>query len=174
MKDSKKEIPDKIKYLKIMNSLYSLNTKKTIIIDYKDLKNEYDKIKYLPLINVCEKVKKTQLFELDKKIIKLCSFYIKSRDLFISLKIKEKEEIKINYIEKKSITRTLQNHFSFIVKGDYFIIGASIYIFSIIFPLFPSHKIILFLKEILENLKKMFFFKNIIYILFLPLCINII
>ena len=59
-----------------------------------------------------------------------------------------------------SIIRTIQNYFSFVFNDDYYIIGTSIYFFSIVFPLFPSNKALIFLQEILENLNKMIYFRR--------------
>ena len=158
-KDSKKDIPSKLKFLKFMDSFYSLNTN-VFSIDYNYLKKEIYRPYYFGLNRVFKEEKKNQLFEFDKNIITLFSFFIKSKGLFKSLKIKENKEINIKSIEKISIIRTIQNHFSFIFNDDYFTIGTAIYFFSIVFPLFPSNKAIIFLQEILENLNKMIYFRR--------------
>ena len=165
MKDTKKEISDKINYFKLMDNFYS-NNHKEIVIDSKYLKEEFNKTYKTRSINTFIRENENQLFELDKNIIKVFLFHKKSRDLFISLKIKEKEEIKIEKVEKISIISYIESYFYTLLNRENYIRSASVYLFSIVFPLFPKNKSISFLRVIFKNLNHMKFFQRyFIYII---------
>ena len=166
IKDSKNEIPNRINYFKLMDKYYSFQKKDSITIDLKNLKEEFNKTYKQRSIKSYIRENESQLIELDKNLIKIFLFHKKSRGLFNSLKIKEKEEIIIDSIEKTSITTTLEAYFYPILNSEYFVRSSCVYIFSIIFPLFPPEKVRSFLKEILENINKAKFFQRYyIYIL---------
>ena len=154
MKDSKKEIPNTIKYFKLIDNFYSLNHRE-IVINSKDLLEEFNKTYKTRSIKSYVRESENQLFELDKNLIKIFLFHKKSRDLFISLKIKEKEEIKIDSIEKIDILSNIASYFYSFLNQEYSIRSAIIYIFAIVFPFFPKDKSISFLKEIFKNLNYM-------------------
>ena len=165
MRDSKKEIPDKINYFKLMDNFYSLSRKEKEF-DSQKLKEEFEKTYKTRAIKTYIRPTDNQLFELDKNLIKIFLFHKKSRDLFKSLKIKEKEEIKLDSIDKINIIGTIENYFYSLLNRQNYIRIASIFIFSIVFPLFPKKRTESFLKEILKNLNKIKFFQRYyIYIL---------
>ena len=161
IKDSKKEIPDKINYFQLMDNFYS-NNPKEVVIDSNDLKKEFYKTyKSRPIrLHERERENENQLFELDKNLIKIFLFHKKSRDLFISLKIKEKEEIKIEQVEKIRIISYIESNFYSLLNRENYIRSASIYLFAIVFPLFPTDKSNSFLKKVLRNLNKMKYFQR--------------
>ena len=166
MRDKKKAISEKINYFQLIDKYYSLNPKDTII-DSDKLKEEFKNSYKTRSLKSYIRETDNQLFDLDKNIIKIFLFQKKSRDLFDSLKIKEKEEIKIDTILKTSIGLTLENYFYPILDRHFFTRSSCIYIFSMVFPLFSHEKIISFLNEILNNnLSKIKYFqRNNIYII---------
>ena len=66
MKDTKKEIPDKINYFQLMDNFYS-NNPKEIVIDSKELKEEFYKTYHSRPISSHIRDNENQLFELEKK-----------------------------------------------------------------------------------------------------------
>ena len=152
--DTKNEIPTKINYFSIINKFYCLNPKETIF-NIEKLNEEINKTYKQQSITGLKGKSKNQLFELDKNLIKIFLFNKKSRELFNSLKIKEKEEVEIISIEKGSIIYVIENLYHSILNPKHYITGSIIYIFSIVFPLFPHKKIMSFLNQIL------FYFSNI-------------
>ena len=159
MMDSKDEIPDKINYFKLMDRYYG-NSKNYNEINSELLKEEFNKTYKERSIRSYTRESENQLFDLDKKIIKVFLFHKKSRDLFYSLKIKEKEEIKFDLIEKVSIASTLETFFYRIINREYLIRSSSVYIFAIVFPFFPHEIRNAYLKEIIKNVNKMKFFQR--------------
>ena len=166
MRDNKKQISEKINYFQLIEKFYSLKTENKTI-DSNDLKEEFKKNYKARTIKSYIRETENQLFDLDKNIIKIFLFHKKSRGLFESLRIKEKEEIKIDTKLKTSIGLTLENYFYPICDREFFSRSSCIYIFSMIFPLFSHKKIISFLHEMLNNnLSKIKFFqRNNIYII---------
>ena len=166
MRDKKKAISEKINYFQLIDKYYSLNPKDTII-DSDKLKEEFKNSYKTRSLKSYIRETDNQLFDLDKNIIKIFLFQKKSRDLFDSLKIKEKEEIKIDTELKTNISLTLKNFFYEILDREFFTRSSCIYIFSMIFPLFSHKKLISFLHEMLNNnLNKIKFFqRNNIYII---------
>ena len=161
IKDPKNLIPDKINYFKLIDKYYSLKSNDNMTIDIKKLKEEFNKSYRQRSIKSYIKENANQLIELDKNLIKIFLLLKKSRNLYESLKIKEKEEIKIDSIEKISIITTIETFFYSILNREYFVRCSYIYIFSIIFPLFPYQKLDLFFKELLlNNINKITFFQR--------------
>jgi hypothetical protein len=143
-----------------MDKYYSLKSDDNITVDLKNLKDEFNKSYKQRSIKSYIRENEKKLIELDKNLVKIFLFHKKSRDLFISLKIKEKDEIKIDSIEKMSITSTLEAYFYSILNRGYFIRSSCVYIFSIVFPLFPKKYSDLFFNEILNNINKIKFFQR--------------
>ena len=119
MRDNKKQISEKINYFQLIEKFYSLKTENKTI-DSNDLKEEFKKNYKARTIKSYIRETENQLFDLDKNIIKIFLFHKKSRGLFESLRIKEKEEIKIDTKLKTSIGLTLENYFYPICDREFF------------------------------------------------------
>ena len=163
--DKRNQIPENINYFNLMDKFYCLNPKE-YLCDINKLNEEISDI-YNQHMKQYKQERKNQLFELNNHLIKIFLFHKKSRKLFNSLKLKEKEEMKIDSIEKQSIIYTIENHSHSILSSKYYITCSIVFIFSIVFPLFPHKKILPFLNQILFNFSKIKFFQR--YYLFILL-----
>ena len=165
MRYNDKKLKDEIRYFELMDDFFSLKPKE-VIINSQILKAEFNKNHKQRSFKLYKKLFPKQLFDLDRNLIKIFLFHKKSRDLFSLLRIREKEEIKIDTIPKINIITTINNISNSILNVEHFARTSIIYIFSIVFPLFPEKKISSFLEEVLYNLSKIkFFHRYYIYII---------
>ena len=102
----------------------------------------------------------SQLFSLNKEIIKVFVFQKKNKDYYYSLK--KKEETKPESIFKNSIIIVTQNYFlsNYILTYSFFIRSSIVYIFSITFPIISFSKSPSFLEIVLQGLKKIKYFQR--------------
>ena len=158
--DKNDYIPLKISYFDIINSFYSSKSKGDLEINYNDLYGDYKDARNNKAITKGIKRKKRQLFYLDKNIINLFFYHKKNKELFSSLKAKEKHEITVDSEEAIFVTLTIKNALSRILNIQFFIRGAYVYIFSIIIPFFPFQTIIFYLANLLDNINQSKFFQR--------------
>ena len=160
-----KEIEDKIKikYFAIMDKLY-ISKRKDLGFDLKNLDSEYSQKNYNPSSS---KKKEVQLFVLNKDIIR--KFIYKKRNKGYYTTLEDPDEIHVDTDNKNSLSFTIQYYFSAnnILKPDYYIRGAALYIISICFAFFPEKKIPAILGEYLTETKKIIYFQR--YFIFIIL-----
>ena len=152
LNDTQKDIEGDIDYFKIMDNYYSLKPGE-IRVSYYYLNKEFQLIKDPEILSKFKKEKTNQLFSFDKNIIENFLIYRK-RGLFKSLTEKENKDFNIETNNKITIPFTIINHISQALNSTYCIISSLIYAYSIIFPLFSFNRNILYLKDILRELKK--------------------
>ena len=165
--DDNKKIPEKINYFQIMDNFYSLKPQ-DIVFNFNTLiKGFNESLRRSKFKNYVREFE-SQLVKFDKNLIKIFLFMKKNRNDFQDLKLKEKMTMtkNIESIEKISIIFSIQSYFYKVLSRSYFYRGSVIYIFSIVFPLFPKELVTNFLKEVLYNLNKTsFFHRYYVYIL---------
>ena len=157
--DKSDYIPLKISYFEIIKSFYSSKTD-DLEINYNALYGDFKEAKNKNAITKSYKTKKKQLLYLDKNIINLFLYNKKNKNLFSSLKAKEKDGITIASEEAIVLTLTIKNNLIKILNIQFFIRGALVYIFSIIFPFFPFNTIIFYLANLLDNINNNRYFQR--------------
>ena len=156
--DTKNEIPTKISYFKIIDSLYS-STSGIINIPYDKLFSDFKESSAKNLFLSVKKNNKNQLFTLDKDIVNLFLFFKRNKkNLFKSLKQRDKLNNEIKSVNKNLVSKMVFNNFFPIASPFYFIRASIIYIFSMTFPFFSFNTSIFYLVNLLENIKKMNYF----------------
>ena len=155
-----KEGMEKMPYFRIIDDLYRCK-KNNIEINFNCLKKEiiknFDEGK---MILLREKEEKSQLFTLEKEIIKIFIFQKKNKGYYKSL-IRQ-EETKPESIAKTSIITITQDYFlkNYFLERSFFVRSSIVYIFSLTFPLIPFSKSIYFLGVVLDGLKKIKYFQR--------------
>ena len=159
--DPQNKIPQYISYFKIINYIYSAKPS-SILIDFNYLFKGFKELNSKTLTEKRRKTnEKSQLFYLDKNIIKTLLYYIKNnKNVFKDLKEKEKKVITIESVERMSIFITIQNSFSKVLNQNYFIRASVVFIFSIVFPIFSSKTIETYLVHLTGSINKMEYFQR--------------
>ena len=163
LNDTQKDLNGDIDYFKIMDNYYSLKPGE-IRVSYYYLNKEFQLIKDPDILSKFKKEKANQLFSFDKNIIENFLIYRK-RGFFKSLTEKENKDFNIETNSKISIPLTIMNHFALDLNTDHYIISSLIYAYSIIFPLFSFNTNILYLTDILRELKKIKYIRFYVNIL---------
>ena len=154
--DLKNEIPLKFSYFKIIDSFYS-SENEYVDISFNNLYKDFKENKNI-FINI-KNTKKHQLFYLEKDIINIFLFKKKNKkNLFNSLREREKFDCTIESKDKTLIAKMIHNNFSSIFTPIYFIRASSVYIFSMCFTIFSFESSLFFLAVMLENTYKMNYF----------------
>ena len=175
-------------YFDLMDKLYNdqeeKENNKICVIDYDYLFKDFKEFYQEKIEQKIKKIKnnsKNQLFALNKKIINEFLYYKNNKELFKSLKDKEKNMIKFEIKRRMFIPKTIEfihiNHINEEadnkktnneeiinnndINDEYWINGSLIFIFCIVFPLFSHSSINIYLKDLLINtLKKMKYFQR--------------
>ena len=155
MNDTNNEIEGHIDYFKIMDNYYSLKPGE-IRVSYYNLNKEFKLITDPDILSKFKKEKINQLFYFDKNIIENFLIY-KKRGFFKSLIEKENKDFNIETNNKMSIPLTIINQLTPSLNSKYYIITSLIYVYSIVFSLFPFNTNIFYLTDILHELKKIIY-----------------
>lgn len=168
-------------YFEIMDKLYiNQNNKnendKNCVIDYNYLFGDFDQFYQERIKQKILKIKtssKNKLFRLNKKILNEFLFYKNNKELFKSLKEKEKDRVEFKIINKMFIPKIIEFYYinqeinneeainNNEINNEYLIICSFIFIFSFVFPLFSNSFINNFLKnDLIKTLEKIEFFQR--------------
>ena len=161
-----KQISEKIDFFKLIDEYYSLNSK-IIEINLSDLDKKVKNFYSSKEITKLNNEKNNHYIKLDEKILNI---FLSNKNFCKYLKIKEKEDIKMNKVEKGFLIHNIQNYkyFCSLLEPEYFIRSSIVYLFSIVFPLFPHERIIIFLKNLLNNnIDKIIYFQRYFIIILL-------
>ena len=146
-----KHILNNLNYFQIIDKLYSLNPESNIIINFNELIEEYKSIKDKNIFEKFHNKTINQLISLDDNVINELLLY--KNTIFKSFK--NFENVKINQIERISISTLIEGFCYKNLDKKYFISSALIYCFSIFFPFFSFQNVKYFLFEILKEIKEM-------------------
>ena len=157
--ESYKSIQEKVKYFEIMDKLY-ISKKSDLIYNLKALNTEYSKKTYIPSKSKKNTRKDIKLFTLDREIIK--KFIYKKKNKAYYEILTDPDEIKIDIENKNTLILKIQSYFGVkgLLKEEYYIRAAALFVISICFPFFPKDKINLILEEYLKGTTKINYFRR--------------
>ena len=160
-----------IPYFKIIDDLY-FSKQNNFDFTFKSLEKEIiNNLNTRKIFYQRKENTNSQLFILNKDLIKLFIFLKKNKGCCHTLK--RQEEMKPESISKTSIITVTQGYFlkNYILKQSFFVQISLVYLFSMVFPLISFSKSLEFLEGVLRGLKKIKFFQRY-YIFILLKSIN--
>ena len=148
-----------VSYFNIMDNLYEAKAVK-YKVNFNNINKEFKIDKENNNIDDIKKIKKNQLFVLDKDVINDFLNYQNNKLLIKLFQIEINDEFSLKSIKMANISKIIQNHFTEFLDQSYYMYSSIVYLFSIIFPLFTFNNNIYFLSILLFRLQKMKYFQR--------------
>ena len=148
-----------VSYFNIMDNLYEAKAVE-YKVNFNNINKEFKIDKENNVIDDIKKIKKNQLFVLDKDVINDFLNYQNNKLLIKLFQIEINDEFSLKSIKMANISKIIQNHFTECLDKSYYMYSSIVYLFSIIFPLFTFNNNIYFLSILLYRLQKMKYFQR--------------